>query len=79
MTHLLGQVVDAHGVLCGHKEEGLGRVERHAHDTPTILAEGVLRGEARQLVHQHRLQGRTTWNMSVLEQFAVEKRDDAVG
>jgi len=55
-THLFGQVVDAHGILRGHKEEGFGGVERHAHDPPTVLAEGVLRDKAGQLVHQHRLQ-----------------------
>jgi hypothetical protein len=42
-------------VLCGHKEEGLGGVEGHAGDPAAVLAEGVLRRAAGQLVHQHRL------------------------
>lgn len=53
---LLGQVVDAHVVLRGHKEEGLARVERRAHHAAAVLAERVLRCLLGQLVHQHRLQ-----------------------
>ncbi len=40
---LLGEVVDAHMVLRGHEEEGLGGVERRAHHTAAVLAERVLR------------------------------------
>lgn len=54
--YLFGEVVDAHSVLCGHQEEGLGGVEGHTHHTAAVLAERVLRGKPRQLVHQHRLQ-----------------------
>ena len=50
---LLGQVVDAHMVLGGHKEEGLSRVERHSHHAAPVLSEGVLRCLLGQLVHQH--------------------------
>lgn len=50
---LLGQVVHTHVRLRGHEEKGLGRVEGDLHDSPAVLAEGVLRRALRQLVHQH--------------------------
>jgi hypothetical protein len=54
---LLGQVVDAHVVLRGHEEEGLGRVKRRSHHAAAVLAERVLRRLLGQLMHQHRLRG----------------------
>jgi len=50
---LLGQVVHSDMVLCGHKEEGLERVEQHPHHSTPVLSEGVLCGVLGQLVHQY--------------------------
>jgi hypothetical protein len=54
---LLGQVVDADVVLCGHKEPWLCGVKHHAHDSATVLPEGVLAFLLRELVYHHTASG----------------------
>lgn len=44
-------------ILRRNEEEGLGRVEGHAHHPPSVLAEGVLASAARQLMDKNRLHG----------------------
>lgn len=46
-----------HIVLCGDEEEGLGGVERDAHDASAVLAEGVLGHHLGKLVNQNTLRG----------------------
>lgn len=42
-------------ILGGHKQEGLEGVEKHSHNAPSVLPEGVLSGVLGQLMHQHSL------------------------
>ena len=79
LAHLLGQVVDAHMVLGGHKKEGLRRVEGHAHHAATVLAEWVLSGTTAQLVHQHCLQAssKKQWLRTRQEHHSIASRQVA--